>query len=290
MALFGQLILDGMSMGLVYVILACGLVLIMSVSRIFFIAYGDFYLIGAYVLWGSMVLLHLPFIVGMLFAILATGILGVLSYSLIFEHLRKRESVFLYNMLAATGLMLVLGQGSLLVVGTTPKTAPTVFPGILNFAGMRMPLAKLVLVGLAVFITLTMFFIYERTKLGRAMRSVAHNPEAATLQGVNGNMISMAVLGFSGALAGFAGAIMAPVYVIYPGMGSDIIFGVMLVVMLGGMGSLIGAVFGGLVMGLTMSFGTFYLGAWAQIALFVVIGVIMYFRPGGLLGGTTLDI
>jgi branched-chain amino acid transport system permease protein len=97
-------------------------------------------------------------------------------------------------------------------------------------------------------------------------------------------------MGFGCAVAGFGGGVMAPVYVIYPEMGSNIILSVLLVIMLGGMNSMIGAVLGGLVLGITLVFGQYFLGSMAQIFLFVVIGIIIFFRPGGLLGSTGLEI
>jgi branched-chain amino acid transport system permease protein len=97
-------------------------------------------------------------------------------------------------------------------------------------------------------------------------------------------------MGVGCALAGFGGGVMAPVYAIYPEMGNNIILSVLLVVMLGGMNSMLGAVFGGLILGITLVFGQYFFGSMAQIFLFLVIGIIIFFRPGGVLGTTGLDI
>jgi branched-chain amino acid transport system permease protein len=116
------------------------------------------------------------------------------------------------------------------------------------------------------------------------MRAVSFNPDVAALQGVNTDRIYLVTMGLSGALAGFAGAIMAPVYQVHPEMGRDIFFSILLVVILGGTGSIAGAVVGGLVLGITLSFGLYFAGGVSQILLFVIIGLIIFFRPGGLLG------
>jgi branched-chain amino acid transport system permease protein len=285
----GQLIIDGIVTGLVYVILAVGLVLILSVSRIFFIAYGQFYMLGAYIVWGSLAFLKFPYFLGLLMAVVATTLLGLLCYQFIFRYLQHGKQ-FLANIVAAIGLMMIMGQAGLLIFGTIGRSVPPVFPGILSVGKISIPVEKLVLVILTLFIAIAAFFVYEKLKIGRAMRAVSLNPEAATLQGVKTNRVYLATLGFGCALAGLGGGVMAPVYVIYPEMGSNIILSVLLVIMLGGMNSMIGAVLGGLVLGITLVFGQYFLGSLAQIFLFVVIGIIIFFRPGGLLGSAGLEI
>jgi len=287
--LLGQLIIDGIVTGLVYVILAVGLVLILSVSRIFFIAYGQFYMLGAYIVWGSLTRWEIPYFLGLLMAIVATAILGMLCYQLIFRYVQYRGG-FLSNIVAAIGLMMIMGQAGLLIFGTIARSVPPVFPGIISVAGISIPVEKLVLVSLTLIIAVAAFFVYEKMKVGRAMRAVSLNPEAATMQGVKPNMVYLATMGFGCALAGFGGGVMAPVYVIYPEMGSNIILSVLLVIMLGGMDSMLGAVLGGLVLGITLVFGQYFLGNLAQIFLFVVIGIILFFRPGGLLGKAELEV
>jgi branched-chain amino acid transport system permease protein len=287
--LLGQLIIDGIVTGLVYVILAVGLVLILSVSRIFFIAYGQFYMLGAYIVWGSLTRWEIPYFLGLLLAIIATAILGMLCYQFIFRYVQYRGG-FLSNIVAAIGLMMIMGQAGLLIFGTIARSVPPVFPGIISVAGISIPVEKLVLVILTLIIAIAAFFVYEKMKVGRAMRAVSLNPEAATMQGVKPNLVYLATMGFGCALAGFGGGVMAPVYVIYPEMGSNIILSVLLVIMLGGMDSMLGAVLGGLVLGITLVFGQYFLGNLAQIFLFVVIGIILFFRPGGLLGKAELEV
>jgi branched-chain amino acid transport system permease protein len=223
-------------------------------------------------------------------AVVATTLLGLLCYQFIFRHIQHRGGQFLANIVAAIGLMMIMGQAGLLIFGTIGRSVPSIFPGILTVANISIPMEKLVLVILTLFIAIATFFVYEKMKAGRAMRAVSLNPEAATLQGVKTNRVYLATMGFGCALAGFGGGMMAPVYVIYPEMGSNIILSVLLVIMLGGMGSMLGAVLGGLVLGITLVFGQYFLGNWAQIFLFVVIGIIIFFRPGGLLGSAGLEI
>jgi branched-chain amino acid transport system permease protein len=282
--LAGQLIFDGLATGLVFVILATGLVLIASVSRILFMAYGMFYTIGAYATWYAVHELPLPYAAALVVGVLGSGILGILCYLLVFRRLQRMEGTFLATLIASMGLMMVLSQGNLLVFGTQQRSIPSVFKGTSHFFGINMANSKLALIAMGVAVTVILFFIYEKTPIGRSMRAVSHLPEAASLQGVNSSRIYLITLGLGTALAGIAGAIIAPAYGMNPQMGNNVIWTVMLMTMLGGMDSLLGAVAGGVVIGQILSFGQYYIGAPVQIVLFVVIGVVLYFRPAGLLG------
>ena len=281
---FLQLIIDGTGMGLIYVILAAGLVLMMKVSGILLIAYGEFFTIGAMSVWAGVSLLKLPYLVSLPFAVAVTALCALLSYRLIFHYIQRRERKFLAQIVAAVGLMLIVGQTTLLIFGTLPRKVPSIVTGVVRGSGITISVEKILLMVIAFVVTLALVLFYEKTRTGRAMRAVAFNAEVAALQGVNTNRIYMATMVISGALAGFAGGIMAPVYQVHPEMGREIFFSILLVVMLGGMGSIAGAVLGGIVLGITLSFSLYFAGGISQILLFIIIGIILFFRPGGLLG------
>ena len=284
LSLFGQLVFDGLTIGLVYVILAAGLVFILSITEILFIAYGQFYMIGAYGVWYAVNLLHLPYFLSLIVGVIVTAALGILSYILIFRRLHTVEGRFLSNLTAALGLSMMLSQGGLLVFGTYPRSIPTVFKGSFTELGITFSVDKIALICMGIGVTVILFWLYERTKIGRAMRAVSYQPEVASLHGVNANRIYLVAMGLGTGLAGFAGAIIAPSYGINPQMGNNILLSVLLMTMLGGMDSLLGAVVGGVIVGLVLSFGQFYIGGLVQIVLFVVIGIIIFFRPAGILG------
>lgn len=288
MITFIQLIIDGIVIGLIYVILAGGLVLMLSVPRVFFIAYGQWYMIGAYVVWGGITLVGLPFFVALLLSVFLTTLIGILTYRIIFYYLLSAH--FLSNIVAAMGLMLILGQGALLTFGTTARGIPSVFPGIIRFQGLRIPIEKLVVIVIGIIIISFLFYVYEKTKIGRAMRAVSFNPEAAKLCGIIPKKIHLMTFGLSAALAGLGGGITAPAYLVYPEMGHSVFFVVLLVLMLGGIESLPGAVFGGIVLGLTLSFGQYFMKGLAQVLLFGLIAVVVFFKPEGLFGGKTMEI
>jgi branched-chain amino acid transport system permease protein len=282
--LVGQLIFDGFSMGLVFVILATGLVLIASVNKILFMAYGFFYTIGAYVTWYAIQTLDLPYFGAALVGVIGAGIIGIICYLLVFQRLQHTEGGFLATLISSMGLLMVLGQSGLLVFGTQARSIPNVFPGAFPIAGINIIHSKLFMIGVGLVVTLILFLIVERTALGRSMRAVSFLPETASLHGINSNWTYMITLAIGTAMAGIAGAILAPNYGLSPNMGNNIIWTVMLMTMLGGMDSLLGAVAAGVVIGQALSFGQFYIGGMIQVVVFAFIGIVLYFRPNGLMG------
>jgi branched-chain amino acid transport system permease protein len=287
MSVLLQLAFDGLTIGLIYIILAAGLVLVLSVTEIFFVAYGQFYMWGAYVAWYVVDHFNMPYVVGLIAAVVATAVMGLVSYQLIFKRMQHMDNRFLITVTAALGISLILAQEVMNVFGTQPKSIPNVFAGALDIGGVHMEVKKLAVIGIGIAVTLIIFYVYEKTKVGRAMRAVSLNSEVAALHGINPSRVYLITMGVGCALAGLAGAILAPAYNVSSGMGNNVIATVLLMTMLGGMDSLLGAVVGGLIVGEVLSFGQYYVHQMNVVYLFLFIGVVVYFRPNGLLGHRT---
>ena len=285
-SLIVQLLVNGIAMGLVYVILAAGLVFILSVTGIFYLCYGGFYMLGAYFVWKMVADIGWSFLPSLILAMLVMAVLGILSYVLIFRLLQKRGE-FVGYVVGAMGLFVIIDQVSLLSFGTIPRSIPVVVKGTLKLYGVNISHDKLVLIALGIGITLILFLIYQKTKVGRAMRAVSFLPEAANLQGINSYSIFVLTIAGGCALAGFAGGMIGPTFGVYQGMGDNIILTLMLIAMLGGMDSLLGACLAGMLVGIIQSFGQYFLGGMVQVLLFLFVGVVIYFRPSGLLGTRT---
>jgi len=283
-SLLGQLAVNGLIMGLVYVILSAGIVFIMSISGIFYIAYGAFYMVGAFTTWAGVTMLGLPFGASLALAVLCTGILGLLTYQLIFQYALRAENKFMATIVASVGLLLIFGRAGFLVFGSTARSIPDIFPGMITFYGINLPVDKLAIVVVTLVVTSLLFLFYAKTKTGRAMRAVSFLPEAASLMGINTKLMCMASVGIGTALAGFAGGIIAPSYGITPAMGNSIIGVVLLIAMFGGIDSLMGSVVAGIIVGMVLSFGQYFVGSYARIIVFLIVGFVIAFRPGGLLG------
>jgi branched-chain amino acid transport system permease protein len=285
-----QLMIDGLAMGMVYVFMASGFNLIMAVPRILFIAFGEFYMLGAFVTWYVVVPGGQNFALGVIASTVAAGMLGVVVYVLIFRKVQFSESQFLTNIIAGFGLILILSQVALLLFGTETRGLPSVFSGIIHIAGVTVPVDKAVVIGISIAVILLLHVFLQKTRVGRGMRAVSFHMDVASLMGVNSDRMFMAAVGLGCALAGLAGGLMAPIFAVSTGEADQGLL-VLLVVMLGGVGSMIGAILGGLVFGFTLSFGQYYVGSGqAQIVFFAVIAVVLLFRPGGILGKVVDDI
>ena len=237
--------------------------------------------------WYTVNRFHLPYFVGLVAAVVAAMVFGLAAYILVFRRMQHVDNRFLITVTGALGISLILAQAVLLVFGTQPKSIPNVFPGAVDVGGVHMEVKKLALIGMGLLVTVILFLIYEKTRLGRAMRAVSLNPGVAAIHGINPTRIYLVTMGIGCALAGLAGALLAPAYNVSSGMGNNVIASVLLMTMLGGMDSLLGAVFGGLVVGEILSFGQYYVHQMNVVYLFLFIGLIIYFRPNGLLGHRT---
>jgi branched-chain amino acid transport system permease protein len=285
-----QLFIVGLSMGLVYVLMSSGFNLVMAVPNIIFIAFGEFYMLGAFIVWYIEVPAKISYFAAVPIAVVATAILGGLSYLVVFRPLQLRKNQFLTNIIAGVGLMLILGQAALMAFGTEARGVPSVFGQVYQVLGVRVSLEKVVVIVLSAIVLVILHGVLQKTRTGRAMRAVSFRADVAALQGVNADRMFLVAMIIGCALAGFAGAVMAPIFGVDLGMASNG-FLVMLVVMLGGVGSMPGAVLGGLVFGMTLSYGQYYIGSGqAQILFFAVIMIILLFKPGGILGKNIEEI
>jgi len=283
-SILAQLVIDGLGMGLVYVLLASGFNLIIAITGILFIAYGEFYMLGAFTLWGLMVPLGLPFYVGLIGATVAPAILGGIAYRLIFRRIQSRVGRLLNSIVAALGLMLLIRQSAFITFGSEARGMSSPFPGTIQMGAVSVTAERLVLILLSVALLVALQLFLQKTNAGRAMRAVSINEDVAGMQGINPDRTYLVTVMVGCALAGFAGGMMAPVFALAPDMGGVTLL-ILLIVMLGGIGSMLGAVVAGLILGLILSFGQYFIGTGlVQILFFALIGVITFFRPGGLLG------
>ena len=285
-----QLFTDGISIGIVYVLMASGFNLIMSVEKILFLPFAQFYMLGAYFAWYLMVPLKMNFAIALVVATIGTGILGAIAYMMTFRWVQYKEGQFLTNLLIGVGWMLIITQVALNLFGTEARGIPTVFKGTLRLAGLNISLEKAIVIVAGIAVLLALQVMLQRTRMGRSMRAVSFNSDVAALQGVNSTRIFTFTMGFGCALAGMAGALLAPVFAVTTQVGG-FAFLVPLVVLLGGLGSMLGAILAGLLFGMALSYGQYFIGGGqAQMAFFAIVAIMLILRPGGLLGKAMGDI
>jgi branched-chain amino acid transport system permease protein len=284
--LIGQLFFDGLATGLVFVILACGFIIIMSISRILFLAYGGFYTVGAYSTWYAIKYMHIHYLLALVLGVIFTTLIAIIAYILIFQRLKLKygNRAFMSTLIGSIALQMLLSQTGVLVYGNNSRSIPNIFPGVLHPFGLNITFSRVVLIGISITVALALFYVYQRTAVGRSMRAVALRPDLAAVLGIKVNRIYMIAVGLGCALAAVGGGMLAPIYGMDPLMGANVVWVVMLGTMLGGMSSLPGAVLGGLIIGEVLSFGLFFMGSMIQIVVYVGIMILMYFKPGGLLG------
>jgi len=279
--LFAQLLVNGLSIGMIYVLVASGLILLLGVVRIFNFSHGEFYMLGAFVTFGMCELFHLNFFLSTVIAMAVVTILGMVAYKLVFEHMRGD---ILLCTGASIGISMMLQRGALLGFGTQERGLHPPISGSLILGPVSLPSEKVTAIVLCLVVMFALYFLLVRTKIGKAMRAVKQDNECASLQGINTNRVYMFVFATGCALAAMAGGIIAPVFSITPDMGHVIFLKCLMVLMVGGMESMVGGVIGGMIVGLTTSFGMFYLGDLSEVLLFALIGIILVFKPGGLFG------
>lgn len=286
-----QLVANGLALGMLYLLIVLGVDLILRGTKILNFAQGQFYMLGAYTFFLFYGLLRLNWILAFFCAAFAIMLLGFISYISIFNIVQRRfipGMPFLYRLLisamASIGLMMILQQGTLLVFGTAERGMRSIFPQMISIADIRIPLERIVIILLVLLTCLGLYLLMYKTRLGRAMRAVAFDAEVSSLLGVNPSVIYLTSFMLGCGLAGIAGATVAPVFSVTPTMGTHIILTSFMVMVVGGIGSYKGAILGGIIVGLASSFGYQFLGGFAQSLIFVLVIVLIVFRPGGLLG------
>jgi branched-chain amino acid transport system permease protein len=280
--ILAQTIVNGVMVGMIYMLMAIGFTMVFGIMRIVNFAHGEFYMVGAFlfaILYGSY---DMPFAVSLVLAVVATGLLGLVMERLVFSRFRGNE---LNGMIASLGIALIMQNGALLIWGPSPRSVPAVVSGVISIGSVVFPWSRVVVIIGALIAVALLYVLISHTQLGRAMRAVAQDAEIALVQGIRVEVIFPLAFVLGVGLAALAGALMAPVLSVSPFVGLAPTLKAFVIVVIGGLGSVPGAVAGGLLIGLIESFaGTFMSAALAEILQFLVVIAVVLVRPQGLLG------
>ncbi|MER1966478.1 branched-chain amino acid ABC transporter permease [Castellaniella sp. GW247-6E4] len=280
--LIGQSIVNGLVLGTMYFLMAIGFTMVFGIMRVVNFAHGEFYMLGGFAvlyLFGS---LHWYFLAALVGAALLVGVLGFAMERIIFRPFRGDE---LSGMIAALGLSIVLQNTAALVFGAMPQSMPDVITGSVALGPVIIPFSRLMVIVLSFAILALLWLFIRFSRTGRAMRAMVQDSTAATLQGMRPQRIYPIAFGMGAGLAALAGGIMAPVLTVEPFMGAIPLLKAFVVVILGGLGSVMGAVLAGLGLGIFESFvSNFYGAAAADLLQFLLVITILLVRPQGLLG------
>lgn len=281
-ALLSQVLLNALAAASMYALMALGFNMIFGILRVINFAHGEFYMLGAFFIYYLFGLFGLNYFLCIILAGLVLGIAGFGTEKLLFHHIRHDE---IRSMILALGLSIALQNVGAIIWGGEDLSVPSPVDGIIRLGQVILPAERLLVVGAGV-LTIFLFYLFLRnTKVGLALQAIAQDEEAAMLQGVNSKRIYAFGFGLGTALAAIAGGLMGPIYAVSPFMGSLPLIKAFIVVILGGLGSLPGAVLGSLILAVGESFATTFLGSAASDMVgFLLVIAILLGKPSGLLG------
>jgi branched-chain amino acid transport system permease protein len=282
-ALFGQLLL-GLINGSFYALLSLGLAVIFGMLNVINFAHGALYMVGAFVAWFLLNKLGLGYWWALIITPVVVGAFGMLIEKTMLSRLYKLDN--LYGLLLTFGLALLL-EGAFrhqFGVSGLPYAAPAELTGGANLGFMFLPFYRGWVVLLSIVVCLATWFAIEKTRLGSYLRAATENPRLVQAFGINVPAMITLTYGAGVALAGLAGVMAAPIYSVNPLMGSNLIIVVFAVVVIGGMGSIFGAVVSGYMLGIFEGLTKVFLPEASNIVVFVIMVVVLLLRPAGLFG------
>ena len=282
-ALFGQLLL-GLINGSFYALLSLGLAVIFGMLNIINFAHGALYMMGAFTAYLLLQYLGIGYWWALVISPIAIGALGVVIERLFLQHLRNLDH--LYGLILTFGLALIIEGLFRNTYGSSgqPYSVPESLQGGRNLGFMFLPNYRAWVVAFSVVVCFATWYGIERTRLGSYLRAATENPTIVRAFGINVPRMITLTYGFGVGLAALAGVMAAPIYNVSPQMGSDLIIVVFAVVVIGGMGSIMGAIITGFVLGIVEGLTKVFFPEASNTVIFAIMIVVLLVRPAGLFG------
>ena len=267
--------------------MSTGLTLIYGVMRLANFAHGEYYMIGGYALLFSTLALGIPPIICLPFSMLAGLLVGFAVERLLIRdtYTKVMARPLEYAMLGTMAVSTLLQNVAKEALGPFVRSTPPFVPGSVDIFQVSLSMNRIVAMAVSIASFIFLYYFVMTTKTGRAWRAVAQNRMGAIISGVNNSRVCFFAYGTGGALAGLAGALLTPVYGVWPNIGWGPLTLSFVIIVLGGLGSMKGALIGGLIVGLTHSFIAGYLSpAYADVAMYGVLILTLLVKPTGLFG------
>lgn len=278
-----QQALNGLAIGSVYTLIALGLTVVFGILGIAHFAHGSVAMSGGYLTFLFSERFGLPFFGAMALAMLAGAVVGLLIERLAYRPVRDAPHINAF--IIALGLAMMLEGINLIAFGADQVVIQTPYRGVFNIGGVAVAELRLQVILTTCALVGIIAFLISRTKTGKSIRAVAQNRPAAVLMGVNVNQVSAVVFSVSSALGAAAGSLVGALLAIAPGVGEGLAVKGFAVLILGGLGSVPGAIVGGLVLGVSEALAAgFISSAYKDVIAFVVMIVVLLLRPEGLMG------
>jgi len=284
-ALLGQLLL-GLVNGSFYAVLSLGLAVIFGLLNVINFAHGALYMVGAFAAWMGLTYFGINYWVMLVVAPMVVGLIGIVIEKTMLRWLYRLDHV--YGLLLTFGLTLLLEGLFRSFFGVSGKSypVPDLMRGATNLGFMVLPNYRAWVVVASLVVCLGTWFVIERTKLGAYLRAGTENPRLVEAFGINVPLMVTLTYGFGVALAGFAGVLAAPILQVSPLMGTNLIITVFAVVVIGGMGSILGAILTGLGLGVVEGLTKVFYPEASSTVVFVLMVLVLLTRPAGLFGKT----
>ena len=292
-------VLNGVQFGILLFLVAAGLTLIFGIMDLINLAHGVLYMVGAY-LTATFTALTGDFFLGLALALPASLVFGIVLERLVFRQLYDRDH--LEQVLATFGLILILNEGVLMIWGAAPISVPIpeILSGSIPLVGpLRYPVFRIAIIAAGLLTAVGLWLLVSRTRVGMLLRAGASNAPMVSALGVDVKRLFMLVFGLGAMLAGFAGAMVAPILSVEPGMGNNVLILTFVVIVIGGIGSIRGAFVAALLVGLVdtvgRTFGPILLQkvldpsaasqtgrTLAPMLIYILMAVVLFARPAGL--------
>lgn len=283
MELFLQQFFNGIMLGSTYAIVAVGLTLVFGILHVPNFAHGHLYMLGAYIAFFFMTAVGLSFWASVGASVAALAAVGVILERFAYRPLRERPHID--SFISAIGALMILETTVIIVWGPQGRRIPNPYPGIIEILGVTMSYQRLIVILAAISMIFFLNLFIKRTTLGATIEAVAQNREGAMLVGIDVNKVSAITFAISAATAAAAACLVAPIFIISPTMGALLGMKAFVIVILGGLGSVPGAIVGGYILGLLEAMGGGYLSAaYKDVYAFGALVMILSIRPTGLFG------
>jgi len=283
MEVFARNLLNGISFGMVLFLAGSGLSVVMGVMGITNLAHGALYMLGGYVGWTVAIHYEMNFWLAVFVGGLVSGLIGLIIERIFLRHLYKQPNE---QVLLTFGFVYIITNLCIWIWGGRPRmqfTSPAL-SGLLNVFGMPYPITRLVIIGMGLFVAILLWWLQDRTRIGAIIRAGMDDKEMTMGLGINLERVSMLVFFLAAFVAGVAGVVGAQLMGVHSILGLDILLVALIVVIVGGMGSVQGALSGGIVIGLIDTFGKSLFPQFAMFTMYLAMVVILLVKPSGILG------
>ena len=285
-----QQLINGISLGSIYALIALGYTMVYGIIKLINFAHGEIFMIGAFIGYFTIAGWGLDFIPALLLSMAICAILGVVIERIAYKRLRNATRIA--ALITAIGVSLLIQNGVIYMRGAQPEAYPEVLANkSLNFFGAQVSSQAILILSVSITLMIILQFIVHKTKIGKAMRAVSYDAEAAKLMGINVDNTISATFAIGSALAGAAGVIFGIYYTkIDPLMGVIPGLKAFVAAVLGGIGIIPGAMVGGLVLGVVETVvSALGFSLWRDAAAFVILILILIFKPSGIFGKNTRE-